>query len=195
MAKRDATGGVSEGSQTGRGGSGDHYFSPIKRLLGHGDLRFVILFFLKERPRHGYEIIKILEQHSAGQYTPSPGVIYPTLTFLEEAGYATSEIQENKKTFSITKTGREFLKNSESMVRDVLERMNHVGKELSRVKNWSENDGASRHRGERDPVQVAIRNFRTEMLTFLDAPDSTKEKLAKLIDRTVVQMKKLKESK
>ena len=60
-------------------------------------------------PSHGYEIIKALEEKSSGFYSPSPGVIYPTLTFLEEAGYVTAATEGNKKVYSITQAGRDYL--------------------------------------------------------------------------------------
>src|SRR5580704_12862436 len=60
------------------------------RMLASGDLQLIVLLLLKERPRHGYEIIKELEDRSSGIYTPSPGVVYPALTYLEEMSYATA---------------------------------------------------------------------------------------------------------
>ena len=72
----------------GRGGGGD--FLRAGRMLGDGDLRLIALLLLEEQPRHGYDIIRALEERSSGSYSPSPGVVYPTLTFLEEAGYVTS---------------------------------------------------------------------------------------------------------
>src|SRR3954462_13018841 len=68
----------------GRGGR-----SGLGRFFAHGDLRLVILHLIAEKPRHGYEIIKAIEDHVAGAYSPSPGVIYPALTLLEELGYVT----------------------------------------------------------------------------------------------------------
>src|SRR6202158_3229989 len=67
------------------------------RKLGSGELQLVILALLEERPRHGYEIIKALEETSKGFYAPSPGMVYPALTYLEEVGYATVEAEGSKK--------------------------------------------------------------------------------------------------
>jgi len=71
------------------------------RMLADGDLKLITLSLLAEAPRHGYDIIKALEERTSGIYSPSPGVVYPTLTFLEEAGYAASAADGNKKVFSI----------------------------------------------------------------------------------------------
>src|ERR1700722_19474753 len=67
------------------------------RMLASGDLQLIVLELLKEKPRHGYDIIKELEERSSGIYTPSPGVVYPALTYLEEMSYAASEAEGNKK--------------------------------------------------------------------------------------------------
>lgn len=74
-----------------------------------GDLKYVILDLIKDKSRHGYDIIRELEEQSHGLYKPSPGVIYPTLQMLEEMGYASSAEQEGKKVYSITEEGHQFL--------------------------------------------------------------------------------------
>ena len=74
-----------------------------------GDLKYVVLDLLKEKPRYGYEIIRNLEEQSQGFYTPSPGVVYPTLQMLEEMGYATSQERDGKKIYTITEEGIRFL--------------------------------------------------------------------------------------
>ena len=79
--------------------------SPFQR----GDLKYVILDLIKDKPRHGYEIIRILEEHSHGFYAPSPGAVYPTLQLLEEMGYIEATQQNGKKVYSITDEGRQFL--------------------------------------------------------------------------------------
>ena len=79
------------------------------RPFGKGDLKYVILDLLKEKPRYGYEIIRDLEERSHGFYTPSPGTVYPTLQMLEEMGYAKSSERDGKKIYTITKEGSKFL--------------------------------------------------------------------------------------
>lgn len=81
------------------------------RMFGHGDLKLLLLSLIDEQPRHGYELIRAIEDLCGGTYTPSPGAIYPTLTFLEEAGYAAIHQAEEgaKKQYTITDEGRAFL--------------------------------------------------------------------------------------
>ncbi len=74
-----------------------------------GDLKYVILDLIKDKPRHGYEIIRLMEERSHGFYTPSPGAVYPTLQFLEETGYVEAAQHDGKKIYSITDEGRKFL--------------------------------------------------------------------------------------
>jgi DNA-binding PadR family transcriptional regulator len=82
----------------------------MRRFFAHGDLRLVILQLIADRPRHGYDIIKEIEDRVAGAYSPSPGVIYPTLTLLEELGYvAVTPGESGRKQHEITDEGRAFL--------------------------------------------------------------------------------------
>ena len=90
------------GGPFGFGGEGGRFF-------GRGDMKFALLELLQERPMHGYEMIKALEEKTGGFYTPSPGSIYPTLQMLEEAGLVTSNEIEGKKVYSITDAGRASL--------------------------------------------------------------------------------------
>jgi DNA-binding PadR family transcriptional regulator len=79
------------------------------RMFGRGDLKFVLLEMLRERPMHGYEMIKALEERAGGFYTPSAGAIYPTLQLLEDRGWVKSQTVDDKKVYSITDAGRKAL--------------------------------------------------------------------------------------
>src|SRR5277367_669719 len=79
------------------------------RKLGAKDLQLLILALLGERPAHGYELIKTLEERSGGFYSPSPGVIYPALTYLHDIGFASVEQQGTRKLYSITPEGKAHL--------------------------------------------------------------------------------------
>ncbi|MBV9357370.1 MAG: helix-turn-helix transcriptional regulator [Chloroflexi bacterium] len=94
------------------------------RSLGQGDLRYLLLYLLSERPRHGYDLIRAVEERTGGAYAPSPGIVYPTLTLLEELGYAQVAGTEGaKKLFSLTAEGREALRSSDAEVQIVLSRL------------------------------------------------------------------------
>ena len=101
------------------------------RMFEQGDLKFVILQLLEEKPRHGYEIIKDLEERSGGRYAPSPGTVYPTLTLLEEMGYATGAAEPGgKKVYAITDEGRKYLTENRTTADDVFERLGELGNSI-----------------------------------------------------------------
>jgi DNA-binding PadR family transcriptional regulator len=105
----------------------ERFFRSSRRCTSFqkGDLKYVILDLLKDRPRHGYDIIRELEELSYGFYKPSPGVIYPTLQMLQEMGYASSTEHDGKKVYSITEEGLKFLKNQSDIADDVRRQMKH----------------------------------------------------------------------
>ena len=79
------------------------------QAFGRGDLKFALLELLRERPMHGYEMIKALEERAGGFYTPSAGAIYPTLQLMEDRGWVTSQTVDAKKVYTITDAGRQAL--------------------------------------------------------------------------------------
>jgi len=100
---------ASEREHGHRGGHGRRG-GGMRRMFDQGDLRLVVLALLGQQPRHGYELIKEIEQLSGGLYAPSPGVIYPLLTMLEEMGLAQQEPSDGaKKLFALTEQGRDEL--------------------------------------------------------------------------------------
>jgi DNA-binding PadR family transcriptional regulator len=109
----------------GRGERGGHRHGPgRRRLFDYGELRLVILSLIAEKPRHGYEIIKAIEERLGGAYSPSPGVVYPTLTLLEELGQvAVAQAEAGRKLHSITDDGRAFLADNDAALRAVMARM------------------------------------------------------------------------
>lgn len=94
------------------------------RMFEQGDLKYVILQLLSEKPRHGYEIIKALEERLGGTYSPSPGAVYPTLTMLEDMGYAREMTGDGgKKVYEITAEGRTYLEENKGSVDEIFDRI------------------------------------------------------------------------
>ncbi|MHB8054414.1 MAG: PadR family transcriptional regulator [Candidatus Aminicenantales bacterium] len=102
------------------------YWARGERIFHKGDFKYLILDLLKDKPRHGYEIIRELENQFNGFYAPSPGAVYPTLQYLEEMEYVTSESQDGKKVYTITDTGRSFLVEKEKEMSEI----------KAQMKNW-----------------------------------------------------------
>ncbi|MBI4047063.1 PadR family transcriptional regulator [Paradevosia shaoguanensis] len=113
----------------------------IGRMLASGDLRLVALFLIEEQPRHGYDLIKAIEEKSGGLYSPSPGVIYPALTYLEEAGYVTSSVEGNKKAYTITEDGRTYLGENREAVASTLDFLAKAGQRAKEMREHFEARG------------------------------------------------------
>jgi DNA-binding PadR family transcriptional regulator len=97
-----------------------------RRAFEQGDLRFVILKLIADEPRHGYDIIKAIEETFGGTYSPSPGVVYPTLTLLEDQGFATVAAEGAKKLYSVTPEGTAFLDANKAIVDALFTRMDEA---------------------------------------------------------------------
>jgi DNA-binding PadR family transcriptional regulator len=106
-----------------RWGFGGFNQAPGERFFGRGDLKVVILELLRDQPRHGYDIIRALEERMGGSYRPSPGSVYPTLQMLEDLGYVTSTQQEGKKVYAITDEGRRYLADQQPTIDDIRSRI------------------------------------------------------------------------
>lgn len=88
-----------------------------------GDLKYIILDLVKDKPRYGYEVIRALEERSHGFYAPSPGTVYPTLQMLEEMSYVISEQRDGKKVYTITEEGLNYLKKQEEFTEEIKSQM------------------------------------------------------------------------
>jgi DNA-binding PadR family transcriptional regulator len=170
------------------GGGGD--FMRARRMLAQGDLRLIALALIAEQPRHGYEIIKVLEDKTAGWYSPSPGIVYPTLTFLEETGYVTAQAEGAKKLYSITPEGRAHLEENRDFVDAVLERFANIGEKLSRMRQREERDDERSNSGP-PLVRAALDNLREAALKRLDVEPEAEPKVVELLARAATEMKRL----
>jgi DNA-binding PadR family transcriptional regulator len=182
---------------------GGHPFRAA-RLLASEDLQLIVLALLFEKSRHGYDIIKALEEHSSGLYTPSPGVVYPALTYLEELGYAVSEANGNKKLFSITAAGQEHLAKNRQMVDATLEQLSRFGRKMARVQRHfadeeAENDfdesvSPTGERRERREMKSEFRELKEELKAALwekmDAPIEEKKRVLEVLRKTLAEIRK-----
>jgi DNA-binding PadR family transcriptional regulator len=133
-----------------RGHHRHHHGRRGNRLFDYGELRLLVLALIAEQPRHGYELIKAIEERMGGSYTPSPGVIYPTLSWLDDMGYASVSTDEpGRKSYHITTEGEAFLAENQVEADELLAR-----------------GAGSGHRGRRDlppTVTRAMENLKTAM--------------------------------
>jgi DNA-binding PadR family transcriptional regulator len=175
------------GFKGGRGPGGGAFRAG--RMLADGDLRLIALALLAEAPRHGYDLIKALEELSSGFYSPSPGVVYPTLTYLEEVGYATASVEGTKKVYSITAEGRAHLEENRELVDSVMKGIARIGQKMARVRAWWEGDedGRGGDRPDRDipgvvpEVNEARRALKAAIASKIDAPDDEQRRVASVL--------------
>ncbi len=128
-----------------RGSHGDRHGG---RVFDYGDLRLLVLAMTAEQPRHGYELMRAIEERMGGSYSPSPGVIYPTLSWLEDMGYAHVEAEGGgRKRYAITVGGQAFLTANRAAVDNLLSRMGSISQ-------------SGRHEGVPAPVTRGMENLK-----------------------------------
>lgn len=142
------------------------------RLFDYGELRLLVLAMIAEQPRHGYELMRALEERTGGSYSPSPGVIYPTLAWLEDMGYARVEAEGGgRKSYRITPEGEAFHTANRGQVEGLFARISSAG-------------GSGRH-GEPAPVTRGMENLKLALrLRLRNGPvdRATAEKIAAALD-------------
>lgn len=139
------------------------------RLFDTGDLRFVILKLIAEKPSYGYEIIKAIGERLSGVYAPSPGVVYPTLTMLEEEGFATvTSTEGGKKLYAITEAGQQELKANKPLVDAIFARIEKIGTAFGR--------------GRSPQIMRAMHNFKLALKLRFAQGDLTKEQISKVAE-------------
>jgi DNA-binding PadR family transcriptional regulator len=160
------------------------------RMLAQGDLRLIALALIAEQPRHGYEIIKVLEDKTAGWYSPSPGIVYPTLTYLEEAGYVTAQAEGAKKLYTITDEGRAHLEENRDFVDAVLERLALIGERVTRMRRRFGGDDDEDRRRMPPLVRAALENLREVAAKRLDDDAEAEAKVVEVLARAAAELKK-----
>jgi DNA-binding PadR family transcriptional regulator len=176
----------------GKHGFGGGDMMRAGRMLATGDIRLLALALIAEQPRHGYEIIKLFEEKTAGWYSPSPGIVYPTLTYLEEAGYVTAETEGSKKRYAITEEGRTYLEENRDFVDAVLERLTRLGEKVARWRGRAEReDEAPRRRPAVSRLlDAAIDNLRDIAAERLKADPDAEARLVDILARAAAELRR-----
>lgn len=186
------------GAPFGRGpGGGPGFrggpFPRTGRMIGDGELRLVVLALLAEQPRHGYDVIKALEERSQGAYSPSPGVVYPTLTYLDEAGYVTASAEGNKKVYAITDTGRAYLEQNRDAADGVMAAIVAIGEKMAKARTWfyREGDGGGDIPGVVQAMNEARRALKMAIAEKLDSRPETQEAMAAILAEAAAAIRAL----
>jgi len=114
------------------------------RKLGSADLQLLLLALLAEKPSHGYELIKALDERSNGYYSPSPGMVYPALTYLDEVGHTTVQAEGTKKLYSITEAGLGHLEQNRAAVDTLLKQLSWIGRKMDHLRRALSSTDAGR---------------------------------------------------
>ena len=114
-------------------GGGRQRRGPRRRqqMFESGEVKFVVLRLLKEKPMHGYEVMRALEERMAGCYTPSAGTVYPTLQMLEDEGYVKAVETEGKKVYHITPEGERYLEQHRDLLDEILDRVRETVRDFT----------------------------------------------------------------
>jgi DNA-binding PadR family transcriptional regulator len=189
------------GSGRFAGGFGDdpggHRFRS-GRKLSSDDLQLVILTLIQEKPRHGYEIIKALEDRSRGFYVPSPGIVYPSLTYLEEAGHATVEAEGARKLYRPTETGSAYLAEHREIADAILSQIENAGLKMEALRqhlaaeepaDWGRGRHG-RHRGGDGPLLRQARAALKSALYDIEGATAGEEaRIAEILDRATAEIR------
>ncbi|WP_080901152.1 MULTISPECIES: PadR family transcriptional regulator [Rhodopseudomonas] len=165
----------------------------VGRMLAQGDLKLIALALIEQQPRHGYDIIKVLEETTVGAYAPSPGVVYPTLTFLEEVGFLTSQPEGAKKLYVITPRGSANLADNRAIADAVLDRLAAFGARTSMLLQRDSEDAERANDAQSDLpplLRAALINLRDVAGKRLaDNPDAEAELVA-ILARAAGELRK-----
>lgn len=175
-----------QGKQRGRGCGGRGKGRQLKRMFDHGDLRVLLLSMIAKKPSHGYEIIREIDEASSGLYVPSPGVIYPTLTLLEEQDLLVASIAEKgRKNYSITPEGSAFLAEHQEI--DV-----NIQRKLAYARDLSQNAG-----GVSEEIESAVGKLKAVLrhkLVLKELSVEKAERIASILNEAVEKIEAINEA-
>ena len=184
--------GLGFGWRRGHDMDGDDMMRAGRRMLAQGDLRLIALALIAEQPRHGYDIMKALEEKTAGWYSPSPGIVYPALTYLEEVGYVTAQAEGAKKLYAITVDGQAHLDENRDLADAVLQRLAMVGEKVTRMRQRLDRDAPDDERNGMPPlVKAAINNLREVAAKRLADDAEAEAKIVEVLARAAQDLRKV----
>ncbi|AQR72401.1 PadR family transcriptional regulator [Sphingomonas sp. LM7] len=166
--------GMHDGREGGRGGGRG------RRMFDGGELRLVLLKLIEEQPRHGYDLIREIEERSGGAYAPSPGVIYPTLTMLEDMALVEARAEGARKAFAITEAGSAELAGKAEEVAALFQRLAELGEQHARTSGG--------------PIRRAMGNLRAvlqERLAGSEVDPETLHEVAAILDEAARKIERL----
>ena len=163
---------------------------PRGRKFSSDDLQLLLLAMLERQPSHGYELIKALDARSNGFYSPSPGMVYPALTYLEELGYVTVESEGNRKRYALSGPGRVYLEANRERAELMLAKLAHIARKMDMVRRaFAGEEPADVAEGGWVPELIeARRALKHALIRRSDAPADEQRRIAAILARAVDQI-------
>jgi len=159
------------------------------RKFSSDDLQLMLLAHLEEKASHGYELIKAVEARSNGFYTPSPGMIYPALTYLEEIGYVTVEANGNKKRYALAAEGREHLSAHRERLVLMQRKLEHIARKMDRVRRALSGEAVEDETGAWLPELIEARHaLKSALFERRDAPRTEQRRIAGILVRATAEI-------
>ncbi|WP_133645846.1 PadR family transcriptional regulator [Paraburkholderia flava] len=172
------------------GGMGDGDGFPRGRKFTSDDLQLLLLALLENQPSHGYELIKALETRSNGFYAPSPGMVYPALTYLEELNYVTVELEGNRKRYALDEPGRAYLASNRERVDLMLAKLTHIARKMDSVRRaFAGEEALDPNEGGWLPELLRARHsLKHALMMRTNAPLDEQRRIAEILDRATQEI-------
>jgi DNA-binding PadR family transcriptional regulator len=186
-----------EGFGPGGRGGGPGGFGP-GRKLGSADLQLLLLALLAEKPSHGYELIKALEERSSGYYSPSPGMVYPALTYLEELGHASVEPEGTRKLYRATEAGLKHLTDNRAAIDTLLAQLQQIGRRMQSFRRGmhpaadrteTSGEGEPRADDAAPELQVARYDLKLALASKGEAPRDEQLRIAEILRKAAAEIR------
>jgi len=157
------------------------------RKLSSSELQLLLMLLLSKQPSHGYELIKSLEERSDGFYVPSPGMIYPALTYLEEIGHASFQVEGTKKLYQITDEGQAHLQQNQQVAEKILADLERIGAQMANArKAFAEGADDSETSEELETARRGLRRAQREREPFTPAEA---KRIAGILEKATVEIR------
>jgi len=184
----------------GPGDFGDRFGEGFGRGFGDGDgfgrgrkftsedLQLMLLVLLAERPSHGYELIKALDARSNGFYSPSPGMVYPALTYLEELGYVSVTLEGNRKRYELSPEGRAYLEANRERADLILAKLTHFGRKMEFMRRAMAGEDPAEGSGWVRELIEARRALKRALLRRTDVAPEEQRRIAAILARATEEI-------
>ena len=187
---RNGHGGGGLFSRRGGGfGGGDEEFSRGRKFSSE-DLQVLLVAMLVDEPRHGYELIRMLETRSNGFYTPSPGMVYPALTYLEEIGYTTVTAEGNRKRYAITPEGRAYFEANRERIDFIWAKLKFFAQKMGMVRRALAGEDGDDDSGRR-PLEALVEarhKLKHLLMAHAHVPAAEQLRIAQILERAAAEI-------